>query len=584
MADYDYKKKKKRIVLSASSMVEKEEDEIKGPRLLLGYFGIFFMFIGALILLPLIMIAFYPNEHYMYQAFLIPGAAVFGIGALLSLIIFRRKQGKLTPIQDLILLIGVWVFVILFSSIPYLFYGYTFTQAIFESTSGYTSTGLSVMNWSKEVTTLANGTTDVNSHMLFFHRALTELVGGIGLVLVVSSAVSEQSGLNLYLLEGHNDKLLPNLAKSARLIFSLYLGYIVLGAVLYIAVGVTPYDAFMHSMTAVATGGFSTKANNINTLVQEVSMNGEWRGYFVEIVSEILMLLGGTNFVIHYSLLRGKFKVLRHFEFCVFFGVVFLIWPFMVVGMTQYFQGNIAAGFRYGTFEMISALSTCGFQAVDSYQAHQLGSGIYGFTSLSSSLTPTSAISGYQAGTIVQFPTYMLILLGICMCIGMQSGSTTGAIKQNRIALFAMDIGWRIKDAIGIPESHKVHTVYRYGQKTRVEKEEIREAETFIGFYVFFLLLGTTIISAITTGLNITRGDGTGTAFTWTDVFFEFSSCLGTVGLGCGITNYNTVSSILWIEIIGMILGRLEIFVYFTLIGKVFTHYKNYRYLYKESK
>ncbi len=576
------KLKPKKPVIFAGPTVEDYEEEITGPLLILGYFGIFLLFTGVLVLLPLLMLIFYPEEREMYTAFLIPGASAFGLGALLSLIIFRRKQGKLTAIQDLVLLIGVWVLVILFSSLPYLFYGYTFSQAFFESTSGYTSTGLSIINWNKEIVNLGNGTTDVTSHMLFFHRALTELIGGIGLVLVVSSAVSEKSGLNIYLLEGHNDKLLPNLAKSARLIFSLYLGYIVLGGVLYIAVGVAPYDAFMHAMTAVATGGFSTKSNNINTLVQEVSINGAWRGVSVEIISEILMLLGGTNFFIHYSLLRGKFKVLRHFEFIVFFAILVFIWPFMIVGMTQYYGGNIAAGFRYGTFELISGLSTCGFQAVDSYQAHIIGDGIYGYTTLPSTLTPIQATQNYVNGSMIAFPSYLLILIGVCMNIGMQNGSTSGAIKQNRIALAGLDVISRIRTGIVGPERRKVQTIYRFGTKSRVEKEEITEAESFIGLYLFFLLLGTTLLSCVTTSLNIPRGDGTGASFTWMDCFFEFSSCLGTVGLGCGITNNSTIASILWIEIIGMILGRLEIFVYFTLFGKIIRHIRNRKHIYRE--
>lgn len=576
-------KGKSNIIFSAASMRDAEEEEVTGPLLLLGYFGIFLLFIGVMVLLPLLMLIFYPGEREMYRAFLIPGASAFGLGALLSLIIFRRKQGKLTAIQDLVLLIGVWFLVILFSSIPYLFYGYNFTQAFFESTSGYTSTGLSIMDWNKEIVDLGNGTTDVASHMLFFHRALSELIGGIGLVLVVSSAVSEKSGLNIYLLEGHNDKLLPNLAKSARLIFSLYLGYILLGGILYICVGVTPFDAFTHAITAVATGGFSTKSNNINTLVQEVSINGAWRGISVEIISEVLMLLGGTNFVIHYSLLRGKFKVLRHFEFMVFVAILVFIWPFMIVGMTKYYGGNVAAGFRYGTFEMISGLSTCGFQAVDSYQAHIVGTGTYGYTMLPSSLTPLQAADNYSNGSMIQFPTYLLILLSICMTIGMQNGSTSGAIKQNRIALAGIDILSRIRNAIGIPERRQVRTIYRFGTKTRIEKDEITEAETFIGFYLFFLLLGTTIIATITNSLDIPRGDGTGFSFTWTDCFFEFSSCLGTVGLGCGITCNTTIPAILWIEIVGMLLGRLEIFVYFTLFGKIIHHIRNRRFIYNEA-
>lgn len=584
------------IIQTSLSTAIEEQNEIKGPLLVLGYFGIFLIVIGLLVLLPLVMLIFYRDEASHAVAFLVPGLIAFALGCAFTLIIFRKPKGKLTAIEDFVLVIGVWFLAIIFSAIPFFFYGYTFTQAFFESTSGYTSAGLTVVNWEEEVVQNADGTTDVVDHMLFFHRALTELVGGIGLVLIVASAISERSGLNLYLLEGHNDKLLPNLAKSARLIFGLYLGYIVIGSLLYMAVGVKPFDAICHAMTAVATGGFSTKVNNINTLAAEVSLNGEWRGVFVELVTELLMILGGTNFVIHYSLLRGHFKVLRHFEYIVFFVILVVVWPFMIIGMTQYYGGNIAAGFRYGTFEMISGLSTAGFQAVDSYQAHALitssyasaSTGVYGYTSIGT-LTASQATAGYADGSIVKFPTYLLFLLGLMMSIGMQNGSTTGGIKQNRIALLFMDIHWRVRAAVGKPAEYRVHTTYKFGVKTRVEREEVVEAETFIGTYVAVVLLGTTLMSAITYGSKMARGDGTGDPFTWMDCFFEFTSCVGTVGLGCGITSYaHSLTSagigLLWIEMIGMMLGRLEIFVYFILFGKMVRFLRTRKHVYDPDK
>jgi trk system potassium uptake protein TrkH len=414
--------------------------------------------------------------------------------------------------------------------------------------------------------------------------------------LVVSSAISERSGLNLYLLEGHNDKLLPNLVKSARLIFGLYLGYIAVGTILYIFAGVTPFDALCHSITAVATGGFSTKSNNINTLVMEVSMNGEWRGVMVELITELLMILGGTNFVIHYSLIRGRFNILKHFEYWVFFFILLFIWPFMILGFTAYFNGNVLAGFRYGTFEMLSGLSTAGFQAVDSYQAHAVvgtnfaisGTGIFGFTNISN-LDSVSMAAGYASGSVIKFPTYLLFLLGLMMMVGMQNGSTTGAIKQNRVALLFMDISWRVKAAVGKPDSHHAPMVWKFGNKVRVDRNEVIEAETFIAMYVSIVLLGTTLVSAIASGIHLTRGDGTGDVFSWLDAFFEYSSAVGTVGLGCGITSYNNSISaggqaILWIEMIGMLLGRLEIFVYFTLFGKIIHRIRSRKFIYNPEK
>lgn len=528
------------------------QKEIKGILLLLGYFGIFLIFIGIVVLLPLIMLIFYHDEANMFYAFLIPGLIALVIGISLYAIIFKKPKGKLTSLEDLLLVIGVWIFILLFSAFPLMFYGYSFTQALFESTSGYTTAGISIMNWAKEIEVLEDGTTDVVSHMLFFHRALMEVVGGTGLVLIVSSAISERSNLNLYLLEGHSDKLLPNLAKSARLIFSIYLAFIVIGTILYLIAGVKPFDAICHAMTAVATGGFSTKANNINTLVFEVSLNGAWRGVLVEIITEILMVLGGVNFVIHYSLIRGKFNVLKHFEFIVFIFMVIIMYPITVIGMSQYY-GNVLSGFRYGTFDFISAMSTAGFQSIDSYQSH------------------------YVNNTMIVYPSYLMLSTVLIMCVGMQSGSTCGGIKQSRIGMIFLNLKWRIESSFGKADHYRVKTTYKFGNKVKIEKSEVTEAETYVILYVTILLIGSIILSMICSFNNITKTlvDGSKESYTLLDCFFEFASCIGNNGLSSGLSNYSTMPAILWIELIGMFLGRLELFVFITLGGKIYQRIKS---------
>lgn len=541
----------------------KNDKEIRGIKLILGYFGIFLIFIGIVVLLPLVLLIFYPEESNMFPAFLIPGTISMAVGAALFGLIFKRPKGKLTAMEDIILVVGVWLLIVFISAIPFLFYGYNFTQSFFESTSGYTDAGLSALNWSEGVMykTLEDGTTDVTCHMLVFHRAMTQLVGGTGLVLIVSGAVNEKSSVNIYLLEGHNDKLLPNLTKSARLIFGLYLGIIIVGTCLYIAVGVTPFDAVCHSMAAVATGGFSTKTGSIHQLVREVSMRGEWRGIMVELITELLMILGGTNFVIHYSFLRRKFGVLRHYEYEVFIGTLILFYPFMVIGFSHYYQ-NVGAGFRFAFFDLISAVSTTGYTAIDNYQGHMLN------------------------GTFIPFPSYLYALIGLLMCSGMQNGSTSAGIKQSRLSLMFKDIWWRIKDSSDKPENYHVHTVWKFGHKTRVEQSEITEAETYIGMYMILLMLGSALISVIASnmGLKTTLADGSTHYYNFQDAFFEFSSSLGGIGLSSGLTSYTTPSVILWIELIGMLFGRLEIFVYFTAIAKGLHSFRRRKFIYNPKK
>ena len=225
---------------------------IKGIRLIIYYIGLFLMAIGFIILIPLIMIIFYhDNVQYAY-CFLIPGLLSILLGYFINFFFKGKKPANLENHQDSVLVICIWIIAILLSSFPFILTGkLNFTQAIFEVTSGYTTTGLSVIN------------VEQWPEIFLFYRSLTLFVGGVGFVLIVTSAISDKLRLNLYEAEGHNDKLLPNLTKSSRLIFSLYFGYIVLGTILYLICGMNFFDALNHSIAALSTGGFSTKAGNI---------------------------------------------------------------------------------------------------------------------------------------------------------------------------------------------------------------------------------------------------------------------------------------------------------------------------------
>ena len=103
-------------------------------------------------------------------------------------------------------------------ALPFLLSGnYTFTQAVFETTSAWSTTGLSVVD------------VEHTSHLFLMHRSTILFFGGIGLVLVMLSVLSDTYGMRLYAAEGHNDRLLPNLLKSARIILTMYLCYILSG-------------------------------------------------------------------------------------------------------------------------------------------------------------------------------------------------------------------------------------------------------------------------------------------------------------------------------------------------------------------
>jgi Trk-type K+ transport systems, membrane components len=474
--------------------------EVRGAKLLLGYIGFFLIFIGAIILVPLLVLPFYPEEISEAKYFLAPGTSSIAAGFFIFLLIQGRKKGKLEGHEDIVLVVLVWVLAILVSAIPFLLTKkYNFTQAIFETTSGYTTTGLSVV----DVSTC--------SHVFLFYRSFLQFVGGIGLVLIVTSAVSDRRGIGLYMLEGHNDRLLPNLVKSARLIFAIYFLYMGIGILLYLATGVNFFEAICHSMTALSTGGFSTRAGSVR----------DFQSLSFEIVTMVLMLLGSTNFVIHYFLLRGKFiTAFRHYEFGVFVLLMGTIFPLMVGCFAAQYQ-SFWLGLRYGSFEFVSAITTSGFQVVESYNT---------------------------------VPPAVFFCIIVLMIIGGQSGSTSGGLKQSRVAQCLLNVKWYLEGLEKKSTTIRVRHIVRFGQKEVLSAEEIKSSCDFAALYLLILAIGTTVISA------------TGVPFS--QALFEFASSLGTVGLSTGVTAFNASPIVLWTEIIGMFLGRLEIVVVFVLIEK----------------
>jgi len=266
----------------------------KGYRLVAGYLGIAAMLAGFIVLLPLVFLIAYPGEMPYAADFIAPGVASIIIGYLLSFLIKGKARGHLREHEDSMVIVAAWVIAILVSALPFMLTGrYDFAHAVFEATSGFSATGLSVVD------------VEHCPRVFLAFRSIMLLFGGIGIVLVMTSILSDRYGMRLYTAEGHGDRMLPNLLKSARTIIALYSGYIVAGTLLYIVFGMNWFDALNHSIAAVATGGFSTRARSI----------GFYNSFPMELVTMALMVLGSTSFLVHRLLVKGKFDAwMRHGE------------------------------------------------------------------------------------------------------------------------------------------------------------------------------------------------------------------------------------------------------------------------------
>ncbi|MBQ7995187.1 MAG: TrkH family potassium uptake protein [Bacilli bacterium] len=539
--------------------------EIKGYRLILSYIGTFLMFEGFITLIPLLLLIFYPEERTALLSFAIPGASAIVLGIFIRLFFsWNRQAGRLDNHENAFLLVFLWINGIILGALPFFIstleghMEMDFAKSIFESTSAYTTTGLTVFDQFLDV----EGA--YCPHIFLFHRALMQFIGGVGLVLILSNLLGGRNAMKLYLSEGHGDALMPNLAKSARMIFGMYTLWALLGAVGFYLFGMDPFEAVCNSMCNIATGGFATRSISFysyrefeGTIMSPSITFTPVNTIGIEIIAILLMLIGITNFVLITFALKGDFK--RFFKDCEIRYALIMLVLFSFLGAWQictnsssflneptafvdgagiYSQGSDFSSMngisywealRYSTFDVVSSMSTCGASNVKNL--NQLGYAM----------------------------TFISIYL---MATGGGMGSTSGAIKQFRICVIFKEVWWNVHYHFASPRTINPKTIYRLGEKREIDEGTSQEAHFFTLLFVAFLLLGT-LACACLPGVSLLQG------------CYNFTTALAGTGLSivdfAMLRNANMESyyAFLWILTIGMFLGRLEIMPVYYSIRKV---------------
>lgn len=463
-------------------------------KLILKYTGLVVMMVGVVLLSPLFSLFFFPGEVGYIKFFLYAALFAISSGAILY---FRSTGGEsdvsLTLKEGGIIVLFSWIIAIFFSSLPFIWgLSMNWTEAIFEVVSGWTTTGLSVM--------------DVESTPAIYllWRSIMQLLGGAGLIVIALSSILPMQGMGLYLAEGRSDQLLPHVKHSTKLIMKIYLGYILAGTILYYFSGMSLFDALNHSMAAISTGGFSTVQDSI----------GHWNNIGIELITIILMFLGTINFATHYTLLQGKIRIFfRNAEIKLMGFLLSIFLPVVIFGSLLGIYSSMGESVRHGVFQLVSALSTTGFSTID-----------FNF-----------------------WPVFSILVIILFMIIGGGTGSTAGGIKQYRVYIILKSIYWEIRQQF-YPQNRVVeYYVWRGEDKWYVKNEHIREIANYIILY----------LATYFTGVLVFLAHG----YKLEESLFEFASALGTVGLSIGITGPDAPAGILWTEIFGMILGRLEFLI-----------------------
>ncbi len=465
--------------------------------------GVLSLAIGLAMVLPLVVGLIYRDGSAV--PYLKAMLVTLACGAGLFLIFRKDASGHLTTREGMAVVALGWAAVGLFGALPFYFEGPfpTFADALFESVSGFTTTGASVVT---EIEGL--------SHGALFWRSLIQWIGGMGII-VLSIAILPflgVGGMQLYKAEVPSpvpDKLQPRIRETAALLWKVYLLFTVVETLLLLAGGMSLYDATCHALTTMPTGGFSTK---------NASM-AHFDSVYFDIVVTVFMVLAGINFSLHYQLLRGKpFSFWQDAECRVFLIIVVALSLVVSFDIWRTVYDGLADALRYGFFQVVSIVTTTGYATAD-----------------------------YE-----KWPAMSQLIIFFCMFLGASAGSTGGGMKILRIMLC---FKFCYKELFSLIHPHAVSHVKIGGQP--VPNDVIRSVFGFLALYIILFAVCTILMGGL--GVDFTTSIGAVAS-----CIGNIGPGFGLVG---PVENYAQIPYLgKWLLIWCMLLGRLEIYTVIILL------------------
>nr|MBU1328289.1 TrkH family potassium uptake protein [Candidatus Omnitrophota bacterium] len=445
--------------------------------------------------------------------FLISAEITLLIGVILTRLC--RTKEDLNWMQGMIVVSLSWLAAMVLGALPLYLSGHwkSYLDACFEAMSMFTTTGL----------VLVQGL-DYLSYTHNLWRHLGNFIGGQGIAIVaLSFFVKGTSGaFKMYVGEGRDERLLPNVINTARFIWLISTVYLILGTLILgivgMSIGMKPSNAFFHSacifMAGFDTAGFAPQSQNILY----------YHSLLFEIVTIVIMLLGTLNFNLHYHMWFGNRKeIWKNIETrTLFFSILFFSF-ITVVSLNQLgVYPEAIALFRKGFFHLISGHTGTGYTTIYARQFIN------------------------EWGNLALVGLICAMGLGGCVC------STAGGIKMLRIGIFVKALKQDIKKII-LPESAVISQMFHHIKDVFLEDKQVRSALLITLVYLGLYMLGAII--------------GTWFGYPFLNSLFESTSAAANVGLSCGITNAGMPVALKLTYIFQMWTGRLEFMSVFVLIG-----------------
>jgi trk system potassium uptake protein TrkH len=424
--------------------------------------------------------------------------ALFGLFPL----IFVPPTSSISNKEGLLIVVLSWLLSCLVGTMPYILYGgpFNFTNAWFESVSGFTTTGSTILT---NIEALPDS--------LLFWRASTHWIGGIGIIIFVLSVLPFLGIAELVLFRSETSSMVREnfhyrARRAIQILAGIYFSLTLLETIALFSLGMSFFDAITHSFATIATGGFSTKNESI----------AYYNSPAIEIVIIIFMVLSGIHFALLFSVVTGNIKdfwkssVVRYYLFAMIAGIALTTFNVHGNNFESWYDSV-----RYAAFNIISVGTSTGFATAD--------------TAVWPSL-----------------PQLLLIFFALqCAC----AGSTSGGIKTDRIVILGKSFVRHLKKLM---HPNAVIPVRLDGKA--VEDELVSKSLLYINVYLSVVLISTILLLII--GVDITEAFS-GTVATMGNV----GPGLGTVGSTGNFSLLPVAGK--WILSVTMLLGRLEIYAFF---------------------
>lgn len=467
--------------------------------------------IESIILLAICLIPLIYGENDAYYFLQTSGIClVFGV---LALFLGRNPSSNIGKREGSVIVTFTWIIFTLFGLLPLWLSGSipSFTDAFFETMSGFTTTGASILNNIEEL-----------SHGMLFWRSFTHWIGGLGII-VISLAllpVFGVSGTQLFAAETTGptkDKIHPKINETAKRLFAIYIALTLSETVLLKLGGMIWFDALCQSFATIATGGFSTKQASI----------GYWDSGYIQYIITLFMILSGINFSLYYFGLKNKWQKIRENEELRYYLIVLF------------------------AFAIIVALSLVDFSKVQSFQTLEKAWRDALFT-----VTSLMTTTGFVTADYMFWKPLTWVILLIVMLTGASAGSTSGGIKMIRVVISAKAIYYEFKRLI---HPNAVFPV-RYS-KHLVREDIVTRVLAFTLLYLVVAAFGILVLAI--SGMEFQESIG------------GLITCLGGVGPGLGLVgpagNFSYIPDFSkWFLSFIMLIGRLELFTVLLLFTPAF--------------